>query len=84
MMTTNKKTLKGLTLEELQEFCAEIGEPKYRAKQIFSWMYDHLADSFDEMQNLPKPLREKLTEISSLNTLKYVTCLLYTSPSPRD
>jgi len=32
-----------------------------------------LVDSFDEMQNLPKPLREKLTRISSLNTLKYIT-----------
>jgi len=79
MMTTSKKTLKGLTLEELQGFCAEIGEPKYRAKQIFSWMYDHLADSFDEMQNLPKPLREKLTEISSLNTLTSVTSELSSS-----
>jgi len=75
MITHNKKILKGLTLEELQSFCSEEGEPKYRAKQIqiFSWMYGHLAESFDEMQNLPKPLRKKLTEISSLNTLKKVT-----------
>ncbi len=73
MITRNKKILKGLTLEELQGFCSEEGEPKYRAKQIFSWMYDHLANSFDEMQNLPKPLREKLTEISSLTTLTFVT-----------
>lgn len=73
MITRNKKILKGLTLEELQGFCSEVAEPKYRAKQIFSWMYGHLAESFEEMQNLPKPLRKKLTEISSLNTLKYVT-----------
>jgi 23S rRNA (adenine2503-C2)-methyltransferase len=74
MMTIhNKKTIKGLTREELKGFCTEEGEPEYRAKQIFSWMYDHLADSFDEMQNLPKPLRKKLTEISRLNTLKYIT-----------
>ena len=73
MITRGKKILKGLTLEELQSFCSEEGEPKFRAKQIFSWMYGHLADSFDEMQNLPKPLREKLTEISSLNALKNIT-----------
>jgi len=73
MITCGKKILKGLTLEELQSFCSEEGEPKFRAKQIFSWMYGHLADSFDEMQNLPKPLREKLTEISSLNALKNIT-----------
>ena len=73
MTTRGKKILKGLTLEELQSFCSEEGEPKFRAKQIFSWMYGHLADSFDEMQNLPKPLREKLTEISSLNALKNIT-----------
>ena len=73
MITRGKKILKGLTLEELQSFCSEEEEPKFRAKQIFSWMYGHLADSFDEMQNLPKPLREKLTEISSLNALKNIT-----------
>jgi 23S rRNA (adenine2503-C2)-methyltransferase len=73
MITGNKKILKGLTLEELQSYCSEVGELKYRAKQIFSWMYEHLADSFNEMLNLPKPLREKLAQISSLNTLKYVT-----------
>ncbi len=72
MITRGKKILKGLTLEELQSFCSEEGEPKFRAKQIFSWMYGHLAESYDEMQNLPKPLREKLTEISSLNTLKNI------------
>lgn len=79
MITRNKKILKGLTLEELQGFCSEVAEPKYRAKQIFSWMYGHLAESFEEMQNLPKPLRKKLTEISSLNTLKYVTSRISSS-----
>ena len=71
MKTHSKKILKGFTLEELQGFCSEIGEPEYRAQQIFSWMYDHLADSFDEMQNLPMPLRKKLAEMeNNLKTLK--------------
>ncbi|MBT8386674.1 MAG: 23S rRNA (adenine(2503)-C(2))-methyltransferase RlmN [Ignavibacteria bacterium] len=73
MITRNKKNLKGLTLEELRDFCTEAGEPKYRAKQLFSWMYGHLANRFEEMQNLPKPFREKLGENCSLNTLNYVT-----------
>jgi len=79
MKLPNKKILKGFTLEELQSFCTELGEPKYRAKQIFSWMYEHLEDCFDNMQNIPKPLREKLTEISGLNTLKYITSEVSTS-----
>ena len=73
MIARSKKILKGLTLEELQNFCSEEREPKYRAKQIFSWMYEHLVDSFDEMQNLPKPLRKKLTDNCSLSTLRYVS-----------
>ncbi len=39
-----------------------MGEPKFRAKQIFIWMYDHFIDSFEEMLNLPKEFRKNLDE----------------------
>lgn len=73
MAIKNKKILKGLTLKELQDFCLSEGEPKYRAEQIFSWMYDKFADSFDEMQNLTKPMRERLKKSCILNTLRFIT-----------
>lgn len=68
-----KKQLKGLTLEELKSHFEEIQEPRFRGEQLFNWMYNHLAFSFEEMQNLSKPLREKLSETCSLQALELVT-----------
>lgn len=53
--------LKDLTFEELEAFVLELGEPKYRAQQIYMWLYKN-AKSFDDMKNLPKSLKEKLCE----------------------
>lgn len=67
-----KFRLKGLTLSELEEYFISEGEPRYRAQQVFNWMYNHLAESFDEMNNLPKALRIKLNEENELKTLDYL------------
>jgi 23S rRNA (adenine2503-C2)-methyltransferase len=67
-----KLQLKGLTLEELQNYFESIGEYKYRASQVFNWMYNHLSVNFDEMLNLPKSLRKKLTEENEIKTLDYL------------
>ena len=48
-----------MTLAELQDAFAALGEPKFRAKQVFTWLHRG-AVSFDAMTNLSKPLREKL------------------------
>jgi 23S rRNA (adenine2503-C2)-methyltransferase len=48
--------------EEVKQLVADLGEPKFRAAQIFSWMHAKEAHSYDEMTNLPKSLREKLAE----------------------
>lgn len=53
--------LKDLTFEELETFVVESGEPKYRAKQIYMWLYKGIS-SFDDMNNIPKSLKEKLCE----------------------
>lgn len=58
----SKKILLGTTLDEMYGIIAEIGEPKYRAKQVVEWLYQKRAKSFDDMSNLPKALREKLNE----------------------
>lgn len=59
---TEKKDIRSFTYEELKNEVAEIGEKPFRAKQIYEWLHQKLADSFDEMTNLSKPLREKLKE----------------------
>ena len=68
-----KKTLlKGMNLDELNDYFASIGEPKFRGGQVFNWMYNHLVTDFEEMKNLPKSLRNKLSEETIIQTLGYV------------
>jgi len=49
-----------LDLFSLQFLLAGWGEPAYRARQLWEWLYVHLADDLDSMTNLPKSLRERL------------------------
>ena len=53
--------IKSMNQEELASFLKELGEPAFRAKQVFQWMHRGVT-SFDEMSNLSKSLREKLNE----------------------
>ena len=53
--------LRSMTLEELTAWLKEQGEPTFRAKQIFHWLYRGVT-SFDEMSDLSKALRQKLAE----------------------
>ena len=55
------KNLRDSSLVELEEMMAKLGEPKYRAKQIYEWLWQHATGDINEMSNLPKALREKLT-----------------------
>jgi len=50
-----------LELNNLEELLVSMGEPKFRAKQVFGWLYKG-AGSFDEMTNVPAALRQKLAE----------------------
>ena len=56
----NKKDILSFTLEELKIELEAIGEKAFRAKQVYEWLHVKLADSFEEMTNLSKNLREKL------------------------
>ena len=62
-------TLKGMTLEELENYFIIINQPKYRAKQVFNWLYNHNVSSYDLMNNIPKDLRNYLTENTNFDTL---------------
>ena len=56
-----KLTLIGLSLAELQEVCRAEGLPSYAAKQMMDWLYVHRVVSIDEMTNLSKVARERLS-----------------------
>lgn len=51
-----------MTIDELKELMTVLGDKPFRAKQIYSWLHEHLVTSYDEMTNLSKGLREKLKE----------------------
>ena len=63
--------IKSMTLTELKELMTELGEKPFRAKQIYSWLHEHLAASWEEMTNLPKSLKQKLEAypITALETV---------------
>jgi len=68
-----KNNIKNYNLEELQKIVEDLGEKKYRAEQIFNWIYKENVTSFDEMANLPLSLREKLKENYDLHIFKIIT-----------
>ena len=68
-----KDNIKNYTLEELQEIIQGVGEKKYRAEQIFNWIYKENVTSFDEMVNLPLTLREILKTKFDLHIFKIIT-----------
>lgn len=61
-MTLDRTNLIGLSRDELTDVMAQIGEKPFRAKQVWHWMYHRGAKSFDDMANLPKAMRTKLSE----------------------
>ncbi|MBX7173309.1 MAG: 23S rRNA (adenine(2503)-C(2))-methyltransferase RlmN [Pyrinomonadaceae bacterium] len=67
---SEKIHLQGLTKDELIEFVAAHGEPKYRAKQIFSALHARRVREFDEITDLPKAFREKLGAVAQTSTLR--------------
>lgn len=74
MFLKMKINLLDLNFQELQEFVAEAGLPKFRAKQINEWLVKGVAD-FDEMTNLPGALREKLKEVAVTGLPAVINCL---------
>lgn len=57
-----KKDLRSMSLSQLEEEILGLGEPKFKAKQIYSWLHQHQVSSVDEMTNISKALREKLKD----------------------
>ncbi|MBI3183120.1 MAG: 23S rRNA (adenine(2503)-C(2))-methyltransferase RlmN [Myxococcales bacterium] len=61
--------LGALTLEDLSEVVGKLGERPYRARQLFRWIHQRGAESFDEMTDLPRELRQRLSEQAAVRTL---------------
>ncbi len=61
-MSDTKPNLYDLNYDELEALVRRWGEPRYRADQIWTWLYQHLATEISQMTSLPKALRTKLEE----------------------
>ena len=61
--------LRDLTLEELKQYMIELGQPPFRAKQIYDWLYKGVTE-FSAMGNIPIDLREKLAETCQIDPLQ--------------
>ena len=61
--------LKSMLPEELEAYLVSIGEPKFRAKQVFAWLSKGV-ERFDEMRNIPRALQEKLERSCCIDRLE--------------
>ena len=68
-MSEQNIDLKSMTILEIEDYLAQIGEPKFRAKQIFVWLNKGVT-SFSEMTNLSKSLRKTLQQQCTLTALR--------------
>lgn len=62
--------IKSMNLSELKKYMESLGEKAFRAKQIYQWMHQKQAASFEEMTNIPKTLIQKLEESCRFVSLK--------------
>ena len=67
-----KLDLKSMEINELEEYIVSLGDKKFRAKQIYTWLHQRLVTNFDEMTDISKVLREKLSNNTQLIVLKPV------------
>ncbi len=67
--TKEKKDLKQLSTDELEAFVAEMDLQSFRADQIYQWLYQKGARSFEEMTNLSKDLRARLQDIATISRI---------------
>jgi 23S rRNA (adenine2503-C2)-methyltransferase len=76
LMTAASRTpIKSLTLAELGDRLAALGQPSFRAGQVMEWIYGKRVKSFEAMTNLPATLRSTLAEEFSFDSLEIVRVL---------
>ena len=67
-----KIDLKGLSLQETEDWVVELGLERFRARQLRQWLFKGLAGSFDEMTNISRSFKEHLNRIAQIHHLKKV------------
>jgi 23S rRNA (adenine2503-C2)-methyltransferase len=73
MVTTEKKDIRKLTLDELKDFFVAHDEKPFRANQVYEWLWKKAAKDFDQMTNVSVPLREKLKQHFTINHIRVDT-----------
>lgn len=61
-----KANLLGMPIEKMEAFFLEIGEKRFRANQVMKWIHHHGVSDFNEMTNVGKALRQKLSEVCEI------------------
>jgi 23S rRNA (adenine2503-C2)-methyltransferase len=69
-MSQKKLNLKGLSLKELEQFFAQLGEKKYKSRQLFKWIHNKGLTDFKVMSDLSQTLREKLNQKAYVQSIK--------------
>lgn len=67
MMSKQKKNIRQLSLEEITGFLQKENHPKFRAKQVYEWLWKKSVSSFDDMLNVPSDLRKFLKQEFDIN-----------------
>jgi 23S rRNA (adenine2503-C2)-methyltransferase len=75
VLTFIMQNLKDLTLSALEDFALSAGEQRFRARQLFKWMYQKRLPDFSGMTNMPKTLRAALSERATIAKLEPVRIL---------
>ena len=69
-MVLKKKDIRALTKEQLREFFKSHGEQAFRGNQVYEWLWQKSAHSFDDMTNISKETRKILEEQFVINHIK--------------
>jgi 23S rRNA (adenine2503-C2)-methyltransferase len=72
-MNSGAHNIRHLTLPDLEKYFEQMGEKRFRAKQVYEWIWQKSAPSFEAMTNLSKDLRGKLKEHFSFPALQIET-----------
>jgi 23S rRNA (adenine2503-C2)-methyltransferase len=69
-MKTGKKNIRDFSHQEMVDFFQELGEPKFRANQVYEWLWKKNVHTFHEMRNIPLSLQNKLEETCFIDGIK--------------
>lgn len=67
-----RTNLKALNQTELEDFVIALGQPRFRGRQLYQWLFGKGATTFEAMTNLPKAFRNQLTDVASIGMIENV------------